>query len=178
VDDRAAARLIQGAVPPGPATWADLGAGTGTFTLALATLVGPSGRIIAVDSDAAALAELRAAVKRAALGDRVEVRQGDFREALDMPPLDGALLANALHFIPENEQADVLARVAALLLPRGRLVVIDYDGRRANAWVPYPVSKRRLAELLAPLRLPASTVVGTRPSLYGGVLYAAVTVLD
>jgi len=178
VDVRAAARLIQDAVPPGPATWADLGAGTGTFTLALASRLGPNGRIIALDSDVAALAALRVVIKRAALGDRVEVREGDFRERLDVPPLDGALLANALHFVPENEQADVLARVAALLRPRGRLVVVDYDGRRANAWVPFPVSKHRLAELLATLRLPAATMVGTRPSLYGGVLYAAVSVLD
>ena len=178
MDVRAAARLIQDAVPPGPATWADLGAGTGTFTLALAARLGRNGRIIALDSDVAALAELRIAIKRAALGDQVEVRVGDFREPLDVPPLDGALLANALHFIPENEQADVLARVVALLRPQGRLVVVDYDGRRANTWVPYPVSKRRLGELLAALRLPASTIVGTRPSVYGGTLYAAVSVLD
>ncbi len=178
MDVRAAARLIQDAVPPGPATWADLGAGTGTFTLALASRLGPHGRIIALDSDAAALVALRSAVKRAALGSRVEVRAGGFREPLDMPPLDGALLANALHFVPANEQADVLARVATALRPRGRLIVIDYDSRRANAWVPHPVSSRRLHELLETLGLATSTIVGSRPSLYGGTLYVAVSVLD
>ena len=35
------------------ATWADIGAGTGAFTLALADLLGPGARIVSVDRDAA-----------------------------------------------------------------------------------------------------------------------------
>ena len=41
-------------------TWADLGAGAGAFTLALADLIGPHGLIHAIDRDRGALAELRA----------------------------------------------------------------------------------------------------------------------
>ena len=48
--------LLRGAVEPG-GTWADIGAGSGAFTLALADLLGPGGRIVAVDRDARALEE-------------------------------------------------------------------------------------------------------------------------
>ena len=60
--------LLRGAVEPG-GTWADVGAGSGAFTLALADLLGPGGRIVAVDRDAAALRE-NAAARRAAVPRR------------------------------------------------------------------------------------------------------------
>ena len=41
-------RLLRDGVTEG-GTWADLGAGTGAFTLALAELLGPGGEVIAVD---------------------------------------------------------------------------------------------------------------------------------
>ncbi len=53
-----AVRLIGAAVPAGAATWADLGAGSGTFTLALASLLGPGGIVYAVDRDTDALRKL------------------------------------------------------------------------------------------------------------------------
>ena len=46
--------LIRAAVEPG-GTWADIGAGQGAFTLALADLLGPNGRIVVVDRDARVL---------------------------------------------------------------------------------------------------------------------------
>ena len=54
--------LLRPAVWPGGGTWADIGAGEGAFTLALADLLGPGGRIVAVDRDARALRANVAAV--------------------------------------------------------------------------------------------------------------------
>jgi len=56
IDDAQA--LIAGAVPRRAGVWADLGAGDGTFTQALARLLEPGSRIYAVDRDRAALAAL------------------------------------------------------------------------------------------------------------------------
>lgn len=173
MDVHTAASLIRDAVPSGSATWADLGAGRGTFTFALATLLGPTGRVYAVDRDASALAELRLRVAKFALGSQVIPLQHDFRKRFDFPLLDGVLLANALHFVPTDEQAGVLVHVKGYLRPGGRLVVIDYDGRSATAWVPYPVSRRLLAEHFRAIGLAPPAVAGTRPSRYGGMLYAA-----
>jgi SAM-dependent methyltransferase len=173
MDVRTAASLIRAAVPARGGTWADLGAGSGTFTLALATLLGPEGRVYAVDNDASALAELHDALAGHPLGNQVLPLQHDFRRPHDFPSLDGVLLANALHFVPPDEQPDVLRRLAGYLTPAGRLVVVDYDGRGASSWVPYPISQRRLRELCAALSFAPPTVVGRRPSRYGGDLYAA-----
>ena len=45
-------------------TWADIGAGEGAFTLALADLLGPGGRIVAVDRDAGRCARTRTRSRR------------------------------------------------------------------------------------------------------------------
>lgn len=173
MDVHTAAALIKRAVPLGAETWADLGAGTGTFTLALASLLGEEGRIIAVDRDASALAELRSAVRGSALEQRVVVQHGDFLQPLELPPLDGVLLANALHFVPRHDQRRVLSQILALLRPLGRLLIVDYDGRAPNQWVPFPVSSRRLSEVLIELGVAKPTTVGAIPSRYGGNIYAA-----
>ncbi len=175
MDVRSAASLIRGAVPAGAATWADLGAGNGIFTLALASLLGPEGRVIAVDRDAAALATLEAAAKRSAPPAEVLTLIADFREPLELPRLDGILLANALHYVPAKEQAAQLRRLVRHLRRDGRLLIVDYEGRRPNAWVPYPISIRRLGELLEECGLPPPALLGQRPSMYGGRIYAAWT---
>src|SRR5687767_5117128 len=54
-----AVALIGPAVHERGGRWADLGAGTGTFTEALLHLLGPEGHVIAVERDRQALSELR-----------------------------------------------------------------------------------------------------------------------
>ncbi|MGQ0642637.1 MAG: class I SAM-dependent methyltransferase [Gemmatimonadaceae bacterium] len=169
MDVRAAAALIRAAIPRGTETWADLGAGSGTFTIALTSLLGPGSRVIAVDHDAAALKSLREAAERAALGKQITVLQQDFRGPLNLPPLDGVLLANALHFVPTQEQFDFLARVTRYVRRGGRLLIVDYEGRGANQWVPYPIATPQLAQIVANLGYEPLSTVGTRPSQYGGI---------
>lgn len=172
VDD--AARLVANAVAPRGGTWADLGAGTGTFTRALAQLLGPQGRVFAVERDAASVATLeRLASKKREADAPITVMRGDFTEPLSLPPLDGALLANALHFVSGTQQATTLGRLLALLQPGGRLVVVEYEDRPASRWVPHPVSLARLGELSATLGLAPPMRVGERPSAFGGTMYAA-----
>src|SRR5882672_7646537 len=100
--------LLRPAVTPG-GTWADIGAGTGAFTLALADLLGPGGRIIAVDRDAGALAEAMGAVSQRFPQVRIEAIPADFTRPLTgLPPLDGLVAANSLHFVPRDRQAAVI----------------------------------------------------------------------
>jgi len=185
MEPRDAAALIGPAVPGPGGTWADFGSGTGTFTRALAALLGPKGRIYAVDRDRRAAASLRAwaaaqarhfagAPAPLAAIDVLEADFADLARPLDLPPLDGALIANALHFVSEPEP--VLARLAAGVRPGGRVVVVEYDDRPASRWVPYPLPLARLARLAEGAGLGAPTLVGTHPSAFGGRLYAAVGV--
>lgn len=168
-----AAELIQGAIIEWGGTWADLGAGKGTFTRALAGLLGPEGRIYAIDRDPAAIR----ALSRWTDLQRVIPVAGDFQELDAIPALrgvalDGVLLANALHFAAEP--ARLLTGIGRRIHPDGRLVVVEYDSRPPSRWVPYPVSQERLRELLPAAGFTEPTLVGTRPSRYSGMLYAAV----
>lgn len=174
MNDHEALSLLRSAIPSADGeVWADLGAGTGMFTRALAALVGADGQVIAVDRDVRALATIRAWAARADDTPAVDTIEADIAGGLSLPRLHGAVMANVLHFIPDA--AGVLARVASALEPGGRVVVIEYEGRRPSRWVPYPVSAARLAELAAAAGLAAPRVVATRPSAYGGELYVAIT---
>jgi len=164
-------RLLQGGVARG-GVWADLGAGTGAFTLALAELVGPEGRVIAIDRDGGALRELKRAARRG--GSAVETKVADFTQDLGLPSLDGVVMANSLHFV--RNKGPVLARVRELLRPGGRLLLVEYDADTGNDWVPYPLSFetwRALAD--------ASGFTGTRklasvPSRFLGRIFSAESV--
>jgi SAM-dependent methyltransferase len=167
-------RLLREGVPRATSTWADLGAGEGAFTLALADLLAPGSTIHAVDKDRGALAELERAharlAKRRPLA-RVVTAVGDFTRDLALPPLDGVVMANSLHFV--KDKAPVLARVRALLKTGAPLLLVEYDTDAGNQWVPYPVSFqtwRRLAPLsgFAEPRLLAS-----HPSRFLGRIYSA-----
>jgi SAM-dependent methyltransferase len=171
---RDAAALIAPAIRHRGGTWADLGAGAGTFTQALASLLGESGRIYAVERDPGALAKLQALAERAR-GTSAELvpLHADFTRPLELPPLDGALLANALHFVSAVEQPELVARIARGVLPGGQIVIVEYESRGPSRWVPYPVSFARLAEIARAARLEAPESLGMRASAFGGTLYAA-----
>jgi SAM-dependent methyltransferase len=171
LNDRDALALLRAAVPAAQGeAWADLGAGDGVFTRALAALVGPGGHVFAVDEDDRALASIRAWAASAA--PAITLLRADVTRPLALPPLDGVVMANVLHFIADAEA--VLPRIAALLTPGGRLVLIEYEGRRPGPWVPHPVSIARFHELAAASGLAAPRVAARRPSRYGGEIYVAV----
>lgn len=173
MDSRDAARLIAPAVHIGE-SWADLGAGTGTFTVALARLSGSTGRVYAVELEPSAVDALRT-VAREKAADRatIVVLRADFTEQLELPPLDGVLLANALHFVDSEEQARVLRRLADRLVNTGALVIVEYDNRPPSRWVPFPISFTRLADLARIAALGAPEQIGRRRSMFGGSMYAA-----
>ncbi|MGD8321712.1 MAG: class I SAM-dependent methyltransferase, partial [Gemmatimonadota bacterium] len=145
MDPREAVSLLRPAIPAAAGTWADLGCGEGTFTRALAELLGPGSRVYAVDRSRRRLLLLDRWTR--SVDARVIPLVADFTLPLDLPGLDppgldGLLLANALHFAVDAEA--VLSRLAARVRPGGRVVLVEYDGRRANPWVPYPIPSERM----------------------------------
>lgn len=166
--------LIDAAVPRHSGVWADLGAGEGTFTRALANLLEPGSRIYAVDRDKSALSW----IDRAQSSDKAQIVPvvDDFSRAFDIAEsvktlLDGMLFANSLHFVAD--QSAVLARLTGWLRPGGRVVLVEYDQRGPNRWVPYPIPVESLRTLAQVAGLTDPIVTATRPSEYQGVLYAA-----
>ncbi len=166
--------LIRDGVEQG-GVWADLGAGTGAFTRVLGELLGPRGLIYAVDRDARALQAQRFMVADGAGSARVQVIHADFTQPLALPPLNGALKANALHFVKEQET--MLARVSCSLRPGGSLLLVEYDVAEAHSWLPYPVPRARFSELANVAGLGTPKVIGKRRSPSSGIeMYAAVLV--
>jgi ubiquinone/menaquinone biosynthesis C-methylase UbiE len=153
--------------------WADFGAGSGAFTLALRDLAGPEVAIYAVDRDRGSLRALRSAMERSFPGTHLHLLHEDFVGDLILPPLDGILAANAIHFV-RNHSA-VLRRWREYLKPDGRLVIVEYDTDRGNRWVPYPLSFPSFGAVAQAAGFAAPTLVGARPSRFLGGFYAAVT---
>lgn len=168
-------RLLEPAIPtPSPtAVWADIGAGDGAFTLALADLLGPAATIFAVDRDASALERNRRAVAASFPLTKLMTVSGDFRGDLPLPVLDGIVAANSLHFVPRGEQAHVIRRLAAQLKPAGTFVIVEYDADHGNPWVPDPFSARAWPALAGSAGLVNARELGRVPSRFLGAIYSA-----
>ena len=147
--------------------WADLGAGEGAFTLALADLLGPEAHITAVDRDTGALRRLRSSARG------IEILHADFTRPLGLTDLDGVLMANSLHFV--RNKAPVLAAVRDMLKPGGALIVVEYDTDRGNAWVPHPFSYRRWEEMARDAGFERTRLLHSVPSRWLGSMYSAMS---
>lgn len=167
-------RLIAPGVGAGSGgVWADLGAGTGAFTLALRDVAGAEVQIVAVDRDRHALQTLRSAVDRRFPGTHLQTRTADFTQPLDLPPLDGILAANAIHYL--RDQAALLRHWRGYLKPGGRLIVVEYDTNAGNRWVPYPLSFASFEGLAKNAGFAEPMLLGAVPSRFLGRIYAART---
>jgi SAM-dependent methyltransferase len=174
MDHRDHVALIREGVTGGGPTWADLGSGSGAFTLALADLIGPAGTIWSVDRDERALREQARALRDRFPAVRLHQLAGDFARSLDLPPLDGIVMANSLHF--EHDKLAVLGLVRGYLRDGGRLVLVEYDADRGNPWVPYPVSFAAWEALARAAGFRETRRIGRVPSRFLGAIYAAVSV--
>jgi SAM-dependent methyltransferase len=152
--------------------FADLGAGTGAFTLALRDLAGPATEIYAVDRDASSLRSLQAAFDRQFPGTNLHLQTADFTRPLDLPPLDGILAANSLHFV--RDHVGLLRQWRNYLKPDGRLVLVEYDTDDGNRWVPYPVSFASLAKVATAAGFTEPDLNGLRGSRFLERMYSAV----
>jgi SAM-dependent methyltransferase len=166
--------LLRPAVEPG-GTWADVGAGEGAFTLALADLLGPGGRIVAVDRDGRALRENEASVRARFPAIAIDTLVGDLTGPLALPPLDGMVAANSLHFVARDRQVAAVATLAGHLVPGGRFVVVEYDADRGNPWVPHPFSYASWERLATAAGLVDTRRIGRVPSRFLGAIYSAVS---
>ncbi|MGH2532228.1 MAG: class I SAM-dependent methyltransferase [Thermomicrobiales bacterium] len=167
-------RLIENGVGRGSGgVWADFGAGDGAFTLALRDIAGPAVEIYAVDRDRSSLGALQSVCDRSFPGANLHLLPADFTHPLDLPPLDGILAANAVHFV--RNQVALLAGWRAYLKPSGRLVIVEYDADQGNRWVPYPLSFVAFGPMATASGYEPPTRLLTVPSRFLGGMYAAMT---
>lgn len=165
--------LLRAGIPTPGGVWADLGSGAGAFTLALAELIGPAGEIYSVDNDGGALREQARLFGIRFPGQRVHYLKADFTRPLSLPPLDGAVMANALHF--HRDKPSLLRRLRLYLKPGGRLVLVEYNVDSGNVAVPYPLSYSRWEALARDCGFAHTQLLLTRPSRFLKAFYSAVS---
>ena len=156
------------------ASFADLGAGSGAFTLALRELLGLSAPIYAVDRDRNRLNALEQAHQSMFGGvGNLHLMRGDFSRELDLPPLDGILMANSLHFFRNKEK--VLRHVSTFLKADGMLLLVEYNVDRGNLWVPHPLSFETFHDLAPRAGFIEPRLLAKHPSSFLREFYSAVT---
>ncbi|HVB24418.1 MAG TPA: class I SAM-dependent methyltransferase [Ktedonobacteraceae bacterium] len=165
--------LLRGGVPGVGGVWADLGSGRGAFTLALADLIGPTGHIYSVDKDQRALRDQESAMNAQFPLCNVRYIVADFSKLLDLPPLDGVVMANSLHFLRKKDET--LQLVRGYLKPGGRLLLVEYNADRGNMWVPYPLSYATWEKLARQNGFTATRLLATRPSRVMAEIYSAIS---
>lgn len=148
-----------------PQIWCDLGCGAGTFTLALAEILAAESLIYAIDKNFSSLTRIHETYKNV----NIEKINRDFvQNAFDLPESDGILMANSLHFV---EDKVVFLRRAAKTAKR--FLIVEYENRQPNQWVPFPIDFQSLKKLFNSLGFSTIEKINRRKSAFGGEMYAA-----
>ncbi len=136
-------------------TFLDVASGRGTYSLAAAEIVGPTGRVLAVDLWQEGITELEQMAEKQRLAN-IETAVSDIREKIPFPDnaADVALMATTLHdFIHDDRQDTLLREVARILKPGGRLAVVDFFEHLDGPPGPprhIRISAQKVKEILAP----------------------------
>ena len=163
--------LLRGGIDAPGGVWADFGAGAGAFTLALADLLGPATELIAIDRDAERLRANEGAMHARFPQANVRYVVADFSEPLALPPLSGIVIANALHFAPD--QGGVLQLLHGYLVPGGTLLGVEYNIEQANSAVPHPVPFARWQTLSRDAGFAHTKLLARRPSRFLREIFSA-----
>ena len=119
--------------------WADLGSGEGAFTLALRDLAGQEVEIFSIDTDNTRLLLQKKAFEKQFSNSNIHYLEKDFTKNLELPQLDGILMANSLHYVKHH--ITFLSSLKKYLKPEGKLVLVEYSLDESKPpWVPYPLS--------------------------------------
>ncbi len=163
-----AINLISRGVPQELAIWADIGAGTGLFTLALEQLLEKGSTIFAIDKSPHAL--YRSPLSRK---QNVVIEEGDFHKTLPLPEVDGILMANTLHYA--KEPLSVLKNLLQYLKKNGTFLLVEYELEKPiPTWVPYPIPFHSFSLLASEAGLAPPQELNRTPSAYGHqYIYAA-----
>jgi predicted methyltransferase len=125
----AAARLRKGAAV------ADIGAGTGLFTMMFADAVGPSGKVYAVEIAPRFLEYLGTRAKKAGATNVKVVRGSATSVELPAASVDLVFICDTYHHF--DKPALTLASIRKALRPGGELLVVDFkrEPGKTAAWI-------------------------------------------
>jgi SAM-dependent methyltransferase len=107
------------------ASIADIGAGTGYFSMRFAKAV-PQGKVFAIDLEQTLLEHIKKRAAKAGLEQRIQTVQASATDANVPQAVDVIFLCNTYHHIGQRVQ--YFAKLKSKLNKGGRIVVVDYKG--------------------------------------------------
>jgi SAM-dependent methyltransferase len=123
---------------------ADVGAGTGYFTLRMAKRVAPNGKVFANDIQPEMLRRLRRRAEESGVSNIETVLGGEADPRLPAGKLDLILLVDVYHEFSQPQR--MLQKMRQALKPDGRLVLLEY--RKEDPAIPIrPEHKMSIAEV-------------------------------
>ena len=109
---------------------ADIGVGSGVFSLPMAKLVAPGGKIYAVDIQQGLLDYVSKRAKEEKIANIRTVLGGNDDPKIPKNDVDMAFISDVLHHI--EHRAEYLKTLAKYIKPKGQIVVIEMDPSDPN----------------------------------------------
>jgi len=119
----------------------DVGCGPGVFSVAMAEMVGPSGRVIACDLQEGMLEKLRQKIRGTALEARVALYRCSESSIGVSERVDFALAFYMVHEVPDQDA--FFGQLSSVLKPDGRLLLVE---------PPFHVSRKGFEETIGRAR--------------------------
>jgi ubiquinone/menaquinone biosynthesis C-methylase UbiE len=119
-------------------TLADIGCGIGYFTFPAAKLLGPGGKVYAMDISATMLSEVDMKRQQEGIINIETVQTGEYDLRLKPGTADTGLLCNVLHEIEDKDC--FLKEIFRILKTEGRIIIIEWR-KQPGAWGP-PLEER------------------------------------
>jgi ubiquinone/menaquinone biosynthesis C-methylase UbiE len=121
---------------------ADIGAGSGWFTIRLARRVGPQGIVYAEDVQQEMITALSRRASREGF-KHVTSKLGTFSDPkLPAQSLDAALMVDSFHEVDAENRVAMLSNLGKALKPQGRLGIVDF---RLDGTGPGPAPEERVS---------------------------------
>ena len=110
---------------------ADIGAGTGLYTMLFADAVGENGHVFAVDIEALFLDLINQRAEDGGLDNISAVLGRENSITLAHESVDVIFIADTYHYFTDRET--IMTSIRDALKPGGRLILIDYDAKPGEA---------------------------------------------
>lgn len=120
---------------------ADLGAGDGTFTIAIARRVGSSGHVYATEIDDKRIADIRQAAAEAGLSNVTVIEGAVSRTNLPEDCCDALFSRVVYHHLTDARAIN--ADIFRTLRPGSRLLIIDFEPGGIMDWIGWPETADR-----------------------------------
>ncbi len=138
-------KVIEALKIPAGSVVADVGAGTGYFSIRIAKKIGPDGKVLATDVQSEMLRQLREFMKKTGVKNIEPILATADDARLPQNKVDLVLMVDVYHELQDPERT--MAQIRKSLKAGGRLVLVEYRGEDPSVPIK-PEHKTTLRQIL------------------------------